>query len=319
MKEIRVGILKNWDAPNLMRQTPLGEGKWGRFVFTEDLSTDLDYLVVLNFICKNVEVNCSSKNIFGVLQEPYKPLALPWVKYGHKPFRKYFTHTNPNEHSRYKRSHPMLPWWVDKSYDELKKEFGTIKKEKNLSWITSKKVFYEGHRKRLAFLDCVESSGLDIDLFGKGIKFIDDKYNGLAPYKYSIAVENSKSDYYWSEKIMDCFLSETLPFYYGDENLEHYFPKESFIRINIENPGEALEIINNAIFSKQWENRREAILEAKDLILNKYQFFPSICKEIEDDININGFNCLEEMSLKAFKAPFYARVINKAKRIVKKV
>ena len=64
-----------------------------------------------------------------------------------------------------------------------------------------------------------------------GFKSIEDKWAGLAPYKYSLAIENAVTPDYWSEKIADCFLTWTLPIYYGCLNLEDYFPKQSFIRI----------------------------------------------------------------------------------------
>jgi len=55
----------------------------------------------------------------------------------------------------------------------------------------------------------------DIDCFGKGIKEIPGKEAALANYRFSIAMENASSDFYFSEKLIDCLLMETVPIYYG--------------------------------------------------------------------------------------------------------
>ena len=58
-----------------------------------------------------------------------------------------------------------------------------------------------------------------------------DKIKFLTSYKFSIAMENSGSDGYLSEKIFQSFLSGTIPIYYGDYMLEEYFNPKSFILI----------------------------------------------------------------------------------------
>ena len=65
-----------------------------------------------------------------------------------------------------------------------------------------------------------------------------------------------------------------MPIYYGCPNITDYFPEESIIRIDINHPAEAFEIIKSAISNNLWEKQRDAILHSKQLILNKYQFFP---------------------------------------------
>ena len=44
----RVGILKNWDWPDLMRQTPGGNGIWADCRFAIDPQEQCDYVIVLN-------------------------------------------------------------------------------------------------------------------------------------------------------------------------------------------------------------------------------------------------------------------------------
>jgi hypothetical protein len=168
---------------------------------------------------------------------------------------------------------PLIAWWVGKSYDYLSQNTVT-EKSGDLSWITSSKNVLPGHKSRLEFKEELDKSGISYDLFGKGYKYIEQKWEGLAPYRYSLAIENGSFRYYWTEKLADCFLSETMPIYYGCPNISEYFPEESIIRIDINHPVEAIEIIKSAISNNLWEKRRDAILHSKQLILNKFQFFP---------------------------------------------
>ena len=77
------------------------------------------------------------------------------------------------------------------------------------------------------------------------------------------------------------FRVRTVPIYYGCTNLEEYFPAASFIRIDINKPEAALEIITTMLASDSWEARLPALVEARNLILERYQFFPQMQKLVE--------------------------------------
>jgi hypothetical protein len=142
-----------------------------------------------------------------------------------------------------------------------------------------------GHQLRLNLIDFLKKEAFDFDLFGKGIRPIEDKFDALYPYKYSIVIENSIYPHYWTEKIADCFLSWTMPIYYGASNIFDYFPEKSLIWINPKKPKDALQTIKNAIDEKLWNKNIDAIAEARQLVLNKYQFFPFMCGEIRAHAN----------------------------------
>ncbi len=63
----------------------------------------------------------------------------------------------------------------------------------------------------------------DIDCFGRGIQPVDSKESALAPYRFSVAMENTQHDYYFSEKLIDCFLVETVPIYWGPPSISEFF------------------------------------------------------------------------------------------------
>jgi hypothetical protein len=55
----------------------------------------------------------------------------------------------------------------------------------------------------------------DVQCFGKGIRPVAGKFEAIAPFRFSIAMENAASDYYFSEKLIDCLLLESVPIYFG--------------------------------------------------------------------------------------------------------
>ena len=285
---INVRIIKDWDWPDLMRQTPDCNGIWDNIRFTLDPVEECDYVVMLNnnMNCKSV-VKCPEGNIWALMQEPYVKGFSDWMVEGHTLFSRVYTHYIPSNDSKYIVSQPALPWHINKSFDQLS-QTDIPEKSKTLSWIVGNARIIPGHFKRLLFLQFIQNESiLDIDLYGRAVRAIDDKWDGLERYKYSLAIENSCSPDYWTEKIADCFLSWTVPIYYGCTNLEKYFPEESFIRIDIDKAEIAVERIRSVIKNNEWKRRLPAVKKARDLILNEYQFFPYWAKHIQSH-NMTG-------------------------------
>jgi hypothetical protein len=154
-------------------------------------------------------------------------------------------------------------------------------KSKKLSAIVDGAMDLPGHIKRKIFLNHIRNDKrLELDLYGREINFIEDKWDGLAPYQYALAMENTSGPDYWTEKITDCFLSWTVPIYYGCTNLENYFPEESFIRIDIEQPEESLLKIRHIVNDNNWERYIPALEEARNLVLSRHQLFPYLSEKI---------------------------------------
>ena len=274
-----VRIIKNWDYPDLMRQTPGGKGIWNGIKFTEEAVDTCDYAIILNKPKKDTYCKCSQQKLWAIIQEPPTETKYDW-HYGDKKYYRIYT-TNENlTGGKYIHSYPALPWHINKTYDELIKE-KIPDKRKTISCISSNLTKLKGHRKRLEFINDIKDK-LQFDLFGKGISFIKDKWDALAPYKYSIAIENYRNKFYWTEKIFDCFLSWTIPIYFGCSNIKEYFPEESLIEIDIKKPEEAIEIIKEAILNNYWEKKMDALVYARELTLGKYNFFSFFSQEIHE-------------------------------------
>ena len=141
------------------------------------------------------------------------------------------------------------------------------KKYKKCSIILSSKQMIEGHKKRIYFADALKSRFKDeIDVFGFGYNPIQNKKDAIAPYYYSIALENKKMENWWTEKIADVFLGHTCPIYYGCSNIENFFDPASFVNIDIDNLDEAIEITGKAIENLNIINMGN-IIEARRAIL----------------------------------------------------
>ena len=159
---------------------------------------------------------------------------------------------------------------VERSVDQLL-AMSEVPKSKSLSWVTSNKSDLDGHRKRLNFLDGLKRE-VPFDLFGNGFQRLADKWDGVAPYRYSIAFENTIAPLYFTEKLMDCFVCHTLPLYYGAPDILQHFPAKSMILIDPDDPA-IFERIKENIASDLWRERLPYLLEAKELVLKKYNSF----------------------------------------------
>ncbi|WP_101065742.1 glycosyltransferase family 10 domain-containing protein [Roseovarius salinarum] len=105
-------------------------------------------------------------------------------------------------------------------------------KTRSCSLIASAKRSQEGHRLRHEIAARVQSQGLDVDLLGLGYSPFKDKADGLAPYRYSIVIENVREANYFSEKLIDSLLLQTVPIYWGCPNIGDFIDESAMIVCN---------------------------------------------------------------------------------------
>ncbi len=303
-----VRITKDWDWPDLLRQTPGGKGIWNGIRFTTDEVEECDVLVMLNNRMKHaVHAYCPKGRVWALMQEPYAKGFTDWMDEGHDPFDRVYTNYSPSSDPKYIVSQPALPWHVNRTFDELT-TCAIPEKTRPLSWVVGNCRDLPGHMKRLNFLQKIqEEKSLDIDLYGRAVHYIEDKWDGLAKYRYSIAAENTSWPDYWTEKIADCFLTWTVPIYYGCANLEKYFPADSFIRIDIEKPEEAIGIIRKTLSEDNWERRIPALIEARRRVLFEFQIFPHLASLLSKEVGSEGnlFNAVIPPYRRSFKAKLW--------------
>jgi hypothetical protein len=75
-------------------------------------------------------------------------------------------------------------------------------------------------------------------------------------FQFSIAIENSSQKYYFSEKLIDCLLTKTIPIYYGCTNIPEYFDTRGWIILETTN---VFELIHKASTLPKYEDFTEVI------------------------------------------------------------
>lgn len=129
-----------------------------------------------------------------------------------------------------------------------------------------------------------EHFGDKMDVFGRGINDFDDKWDVLAPYKYSIAMENSVELDNLTEKIGDCFTALTFPFYYGCPNIDKYYDKDSYQLIDINDFDGTCTKIENIINDEQhYKQHLKALTESKNKYINQFVLMPLIANFIKNE------------------------------------
>lgn len=105
-------------------------------------------------------------------------------------------------------------------------EPGLYQKTKCCSFITSLKQITPMQRFRVSLYNKYKNA---IDCYGIHTKPIDNKLEGLKDYCFSFAIENDIVPGYYSEKLLDCFMTGTVPIYAGHEYVKNIFDERGII------------------------------------------------------------------------------------------
>lgn len=154
------------------------------------------------------------------------------------------------------------------------------KKKYQLSYVMSKKNFLPGHRLRHQTKDIILKKRNYNLIFPESIP-MDEKYKLFEDTMFHVAIENTKNINYISEKIIDCFMSYTLPIYWGCPNIGDYFNTDGIIFFNTK---EELDDILNNLTEKDYYDRLDAIIENYNISNNKYAFYSDRVNEIIDKL-----------------------------------
>lgn len=57
----------------------------------------------------------------------------------------------------------------------------------------------------------------------------DNKVNVLKDFQYSVTIENSRQENYFTEKLIDCLVMKTIPIYWGCPNVSEFFDTTGWI------------------------------------------------------------------------------------------
>lgn len=302
---------------------------------TENIPTD--YTILINKVDTDTQIICDLRNILGIQQEPFisgsQKYLIPFKNEFAKNAKTYhqcskvfaFVPQLLHQNSKFVASPPFVYWLIDGerhlSFEQIKNL--DLSKTKDISCIanTDKRAF-AGHIQRANFVHSLKTLPpphfIPIDYYGgeKAHNMIKSKLQALQPYRYSIAIENSATPFYFTEKITDCYLAGCMPIYYGASNITDFFPQESLIWIDIHNPKEAQKIISSALKEQKWEKNQDFILEARRRVMEEYNFLQAMGENI-----INHYKTIqqplhqEKIVIKGYKRSFWIHILRNLQRI----
>jgi hypothetical protein len=189
-----------------------------------------------------------------------------------------------------KFSFPFLGWMInanhgpsmfsksDRDINWFKKNHH-IDKTKNLSVFCSAKQLMPDHKLRFKFVKALkEHFGDKLDWYGNGVKPLPEKWDGIAPYKYHIVLENQSRNNIITEKLYDSFLALAYPIYCGAPNVGDYFKIDSLTQIDMMDLNGAIEKIELILKDDVWESKLPLLIESKMRVLNDFNVFNRIAE-----------------------------------------
>ena len=134
-------------------------------------------------------------------------------------------------------------------------------KTKLVSMIYSEKTWLFGHRLRhIIAKTLIPQMGYDkIDFFGRATPNpLELKSEGTNPYMFQIAIENAQRRFYFADKIYDCFVTGTVPIYWGAPNIGDFFDMRGILTFN--HPNELKEILES-LSPEKYESMLDGVKE----------------------------------------------------------
>lgn len=198
---------------------------------------------------------------------------------------------------------PEIFWGCGKQEIDLIRK-GKFDKTLCLSSVTSELSFLEGHQRRLLFiqyLDKVVQEGFS--LFGRKysgnfFKLIDsykgeieNKLDALINFEYHFACENSFVRDYFTEKVLQPILTETLCFYDGCTNIFDYIRPEVLIKIDVNDCDRAVDMVVKSILNDEYRKRKVVLHKESIRVRNQFNILNIAWAEV------NGKNMPDYLKL----------------------
>ncbi len=241
---------------------------------------------------------------------------------------------HPIIHNNIEFEPPYLPWAINANHGTFfKKHFRDYnyfktselpKKTKLMSIICSNQKFTPSHELRLRFVENLKKHfGDQLDWFGNGVNPVTQKWDAIAPYKYTIVLEGQSRNSVITEKIGDAYLGGSYPIYWGAPDIDKYFPGCPRQDINILNFSETVKIIESLINSSRYEVARDEISKAKKIVLNDFNLFFRFKKKF-DILSSNSPKSKITLKHRKFfvslnASPLYMRPLNIIGRIFRRL
>ena len=72
-----------------------------------------------------------------------------------------------------------------------------------------------------------------VDSYGRGTERpLECKSDALRRYRFSLVIENVRKDWWFTEKLLDCFALGVIPIYWGCPDIGRFFDTDGMIIVN---------------------------------------------------------------------------------------
>jgi hypothetical protein len=235
---------------------------------------DENYLILTDYSLTSVDNFSNNKKYAWLLESPeITPFAYNYVKEHYDKFDLIFTFDK--DLLALSDKFVLVPYggcWIE----DIDRQIHN--KTKDVSIILSAKKKTIGHRLRHYVYDNFKN----LDSFGYKNP-IEKKITALKDYRFSIVIENCQKDYYFSEKLIDCFITGTIPIYWGCPSIDKFFETEGML---IFNTIDELDTIINSLSCELYESKKQHIknnfetsknyLVADNILYNKLKEYEKI-------------------------------------------
>jgi hypothetical protein len=145
-------------------------------------------------------------------------------------------------------------------------------KTRMTSMLCSGKAQCTGHLVRNSWANELKNH---LDLFGRNIRPVKKVEEALCPYMFSVVIENESYPTYFTEKIMNCFATGTVPVYYGSPDISDYFNIDGIILLD--SVGQVCKLTED-----DYHSRRDAIADNLDRCINHPMADDVVYNEIKE-------------------------------------
>ncbi|MFN3403733.1 MAG: glycosyltransferase family 10 domain-containing protein [Cytophagaceae bacterium] len=220
------------DKNFLGAETTAKAGEMESYQWDRNADKPLPNIITDYYLSRKNFKEVKTKNLkVAWLLEPISiyPDMYKWVRRNYHHFHYVFTHDK-----KWIKDIPNAVWipvggtWIEKN----QRDMYFFEKKKNISFFCSDKMHTDGHKLRNEIKNGAVSSL--IDMWGTGWKYLENKVDGLKEYRFHITIENCRREGYFTEKIIDCFLTGVVPIYWGAPDIGNYFASDGIINFTDE-------------------------------------------------------------------------------------
>lgn len=247
-------------------------GKDKKYYFTNE--DDFTHAIIMNTSMPDLKI--PKENVLGLAFEPICFLSLTpqFIEYAKKYIGRYFIG------DKFDLPEPFIEHFGYMWHSRPAREISF--KNKLMSIIVSEKRFAPGHLYRHQLVEKIIELNLPIDIYGRGSRQykynrVIGKFDDAEPYEtysFSICIENTICNHYFSEKVITPLMYNCMPIYFGCKNLNKYIENVVILGGDIEKDIMVIvTILNNPAmyYRKTYTDKN---IKSVNLIENLPNIFP---------------------------------------------